>query len=501
MNVYSPEQVRQWDRYTIEHEPISSADLMDRAGRRAARWLLHHIPKAAPVAVFCGPGNNGGDGFVIARHLYEAGVSVELFLLSLDRPLSPDCAHHMARWAGLSCPVKRIDSEPDLPLPAPGSWIIDALFGSGLNRPLEGLAARLVEHINNRSATVVAIDQPSGLMNQTILAVKATYTLSFQTRKLPFFFPEHDAWTGDIHVLDIGLHPGFAANTRARYATTGPEESAALVKPRPRSGHKGSFGHAALLAGSWGMIGAVALSAEACLRSGVGKLTCLTTSNTYPLLQTMVPEAIFRIEDGEDYVTQTGYMGQYQCIGFGPGCGVHPEQYGLADQLFRSGVPLVLDADALNLLTVYPELQMRIPEQTIITPHPKEFDGLSSRHMHSAARLETAMQLAQRWKTVVVLKGHHTLVASPEGRGYFNMTGNSGMATAGSGDVLTGMITGLRAQGYGATEAARLAVYWHGLAGDHAARKLGEAPLIARDIIAAMGIAWKQITGGDALRI
>jgi NAD(P)H-hydrate epimerase len=245
------------------------------------------------------------------------------------------------------------------------------------------------------------------------------------------------------------------------------------------------------------MLGAAILAAEACLRSGVGKLSCLVTDTCYPLLQTAVPEAVYRVEDGQEYVRSTGFTGNYAALGFGPGCGVHPEQVAVADGLFRSGAPLVLDADALNLMVAYPELQERIPEGSILTPHPREFDALTFKHIHSADRLETAMAKAAAWKSVIVLKGHHTLVATPSGKGFFNMSGNAGMATAGSGDVLTGLLTGLRAQGYDAVDAARLGVYLHGLAGDIAADALGQEALLARDIVQHLGPSWKKLNDGS----
>jgi NAD(P)H-hydrate epimerase len=241
------------------------------------------------------------------------------------------------------------------------------------------------------------------------------------------------------------------------------------------------------------MLGAAMLAAKGCLRSGVGKLTCLVTNQTYPILQVSVPEAVFRIESGTDFVTETGFLGNFAALGIGTGCGVHPEQLDLAERIFHAGIPLILDADALNLMVAYPELQLRIPEATVLTPHPREFDALTQKHAHTADRIETALQKAMEWKSVIVLKGHHTLVATPEGKGFFNMSGNAGMATAGSGDVLTGLITGLRAQGYEPAHAARLGVYLHGLAGDLAAADLGQEAMLAGDICRYLGPAFQKI--------
>jgi NAD(P)H-hydrate epimerase len=498
MKIFSPEQVRDWDRYTIAQEPIASAALMERAAGLAADWILQHYPHPARAMVFCGPGNNGGDGIVIARRLWQEALIVDTWLLDTGQPLSPDAATHLATLQSLGAPVHRIRSIADIPAIQPADLVIDALWGSGLNRAVEGLGAACIEHINAGTAPVISIDLPSGLFPKSQKAITATHTLSFQSWKLPFFFPENDRFTGQIHTLDIGLHQDFYQKQDARLETTGTAEAMQLLKPRPRSGHKGSFGHAALLSGSWGMLGATILAAEACLRSGAGKLTCLVTDRCYPLLQTAVPEAVYRVEPGQDYVTDTGFTGNFAAMGFGPGCGVHPEQAMLATGLFRSGIPLVMDADALNLMVAYPELLERIPAGSILTPHPREFDALTFKHVHTADRMETAMERARAWKSVIVLKGHHTLVATPEGKGFFNMSGNAGMATAGSGDVLTGLLTGLLAQGYSPVPAARLGVFLHGLAGDIAAAAMGQEAMLAGDIVRYLGAAWQQLRAGSA---
>jgi NAD(P)H-hydrate epimerase len=408
-----------------------------------------------------------------------------------DRPLSADAEFHRKKLSALGAPIHYINRTSDFPVLRTDDLLVDALFGSGLNRPLEGLGAELVMHLNKSNAEIVAIDLPSGLMDKTSLAVTATHTLSFQSWKLPFFLPENDPFTGDIHTIEIGLHPGFLAQTTSQFETTGETEARLLRRPRPVSAHKGSFGHAALLAGSWGMLGAAMLAAKGCLRSGAGKLSCLVTEKQYPLLQQAIPEAIFRLEAGIDFVAETGFLGNYAALGIGPGLGVHPEQSAMMDRIFHAGIPLVMDADALNLMVAYPELTLRIPAGSILTPHPREFDALTRKHTHTVDRIETAMQLAMEWQSVIVLKGHHTLVATPEGRGYFNMSGNAGMATAGSGDVLTGLITGLRAQGYPAFEAARLGVWLHGYAGDLAALRWGQEAMVAGDIIEEFGNAYR----------
>jgi ADP-dependent NAD(P)H-hydrate dehydratase / NAD(P)H-hydrate epimerase len=491
MKVFSPEQTRKWDQYTIEHEAVKSHQLMERAASRAAEWILNQYGSSCHYAIFCGSGNNGGDGLVISRLLWHEGAKVDCYLLHTGASPSADHRFHLDQLIREGGRVLQIDHENSFPVLSKDTITIDALWGSGLSRPLEGVGAMLVEHLNNQQAQIIAIDLPSGLMPVTSLAIKATHTLSFQTFKLPFFYAENDPYTGNIQILDIGLHLAYEKETTADFETTGYEEAFALLRPRPKSSHKGSFGHAALLAGSWGMLGAAMLTAKASLRSGVGKLSCLVSDKCYPLLQMAVPEAIFRIVTGEAYPTSLSKASGFSALGIGPGWGLHEDMVELLRRCLSSGIPLILDADALNLLSLHKDLLASIPENSILTPHPKEFDLLTRQHFHSHERAQTAMKMAMEWKSIVVLKGHHTLVATPSGIGYFNLSGNDGMATAGSGDVLTGLITGLRAQGYGAAEAARLGVWLHGYAGDLTALKWGHEAMLAGDIVEQIGNAYQ----------
>jgi NAD(P)H-hydrate epimerase len=490
MKIYSPEQTRAWDQFTIDHEPVQSRALMARAASRAAEWILNKYGTARQFAVFCGSGNNGGDGLFICKMLWLEGAGADCYLLESASARTPDNQFYLDQFMQAGGHVQKLSDVHSFPLLSKDIIVIDALWGSGLSRPLEGIGAMLVEHLNQQGVQILSVDQPSGLMPITRLAIRATHTLSFQSFKLPFFYPENDPYIGEVHVLDIGLHPGFYQQTASEFETTGRDEAVSLIRPRPRSGHKGNFGHAALLAGSWGMMGAAMLAAKSCMRSGVGKLSCLVTEKCYPLLQEAVPEAVFRIEPGTNYLTSLTSMEGFAALGIGPGWGVHADMVPLLNGALQSGCPLVLDADALNLISAHNSLRSCIPEGSILTPHPREFDALAGRHGHSHERVQSAIDLARHLKSVVVLKGHHTLVASPSGVGYFNLSGNDGMATAGSGDVLTGLITGLRAQGYPAMDAARLGVWLHGCAGDHAAAKWGREAMVAGDIIEEIGNAY-----------
>ena len=380
----------------------------------------------------------------------------------------------------------------------PGFVLIDALFGTGLNRAAEGLAADLIQVINQSTDPMIAIDMPSGLFTDISshgqISIRATHTLSFQCYKLAFLLPENALATGQVHILDIGLHPQYQEETATHFELLDDTIIQAIYRVRSRFAHKGNFGHALLLAGSTGKMGAAVLAARACLRSGAGLLSCHIPGNGLNILQTSVPEAMAIPDPHPDSVSSVVSPEKYSAVGIGPGIGLSPESADcLKSLLDRYTQPVVIDADALNILATDKSLQERIPEGSILTPHPKEFERLAGPSQNDVDRIQKARELAARVKVVVVLKGHHTLVATPGGLCYFNNTGNAGMATAGSGDVLTGILTGLLAQGYSPVEAALLGVYLHGLAGDIAAAETSMESLIAGDIVSGLGQAFRQL--------
>ena len=445
----------------MEHEPISPEKLMERAAGKCVQWIYQHLPEQEKFIIFCGPGNNGGDGKIIAKKLTDKETII--------------CG---------------IGDKPTLPRDA---VIIDALFGTGLSRPLEGMAAETVNYINDSGLDIISIDLPSGLVPLCDLAVKATHTLSFQSPKLAFFMSENEKFVGKITILDIGLSSEYYNNTIEKFETTGHVEAKLIKKDRSLYAHKGTMGHAALVAGSYGMLGAAILVARACMHSGVGKLTCFVPGKAYPIMQVAVPEVVYQIDKNENIVTEFPADAKFQSLGIGPGWGIHTEQVNLLRRIFHANIPLVIDADALNLLAAHSSLYSQIPQHSILTPHPKEFERLFGKTEHDIDRIELAMQKAAELQVYIIVKGHRTLVATPEGVGYFNMSGNPGMATAGSGDVLTGILTGLLAQGYSPCDASRLGVYLHGLAGDLAVKVCGEEALIASNIIDAISKAFLEI--------
>ena len=500
MKILSAEEIRQWDQYTIQNEPIASIDLMERAAARCTEWLLQQYPDPPSFGIFCGKGNNGGDGLAIARMLMEKGYPVSIHILEFGHLGTADFQANLARlhkWP--QADIHFIQSEEHFhPFPE-GQIVIDALFGSGLNRGLEGVTARLVEHINASGREVVSVDIPSGLFTDRSskgqLTIRARHTLSFQCYKPAFLFAENEDATGEVHLLDIGLHPGFFQTISSRFELVDEEGVRSIFKPRHRFAHKGHFGHALLVAGSYGKMGAAVLAARSCLRSGAGLLTCHIPSGGYLVMQTALPEAMVTTDFNASIITRLSEdLSVYDTIGAGPGMGTAAETRMMLRELFDAyRHPVVLDADALNCMAMQKDLCALVPPGSILTPHPGEFARLFGDTPNGFDRVLLALQKAKEMNCIIVLKGHHTFIATTDGRGFFNNTGNAGMATAGSGDVLTGILTGLLAQGYSAVEAAILGVHLHGLAGDMAATHRSAESLIAGDITECLGEAFRMV--------
>jgi ADP-dependent NAD(P)H-hydrate dehydratase / NAD(P)H-hydrate epimerase len=499
MKILTTKQVREADEYTIKNEPVGSVDLMERAAGSIAGWITGRYQKGTVVKIFSGSGNNGGDGLALGRLLLGAGFKPEVFLLkSGSGGYSPDTSINLERLEAINHPPVIIANPEDFPSVSPSDIVVDALFGSGLSRPLEGLPARLVDHINNSGAGIIAIDIPSGLFgddnrdNSGGSIVKARYTLTFQFPKLSFFFPENGRYTGEWIVLPIGLHEGFINETQTPYWLIDREMIMPLLKKRDKFSHKGNFGHCLLISGSYGKMGAAVLAATSCLRSGAGLLTVHVPAKGCEILQACLPEAMISIDDSDHIFSVVPELAYFDAIGIGPALGTkEPSKKALRKLLLSAGRPLVMDADAINLLSLDSELVDMLPEDSILTPHPGEFDRLTSQHKNGHDRLITQIEMARKNKVIIVLKGAHTSIATPKGYCYFNSTGNPGMATGGAGDVLTGIILSLLGQGYKPSEAAVTGVYLHGLAGDYASREHSPESMIAGDITSNLGRAFK----------
>ena len=490
MKILSNEQIREADAYTIENEPIASIDLMERAASQLMREYTSQYTVKNPVEIFAGPGNNGGDGIALARMLVKKGYRVALHLLVSENKLSGDSKINYGRLPESDkLSVYCIDDSISDYTIDPKAVIVDALFGSGLARPLEGKAGRVVEFINTLPNTKIAVDIPSGLFaesnssNEGSPIINADFTWCFQFPKLAFLMPENEDQVGEWKFLDIGLHPDFISSVNTPYHYLTREDTRARLASRKVFSHKGDFGHALLLAGSSGKLGAAALAGRACLRSGVGLLTIHLPSSGVAVLQTNLPEAMVSIDVEKDRIDSLPDLSPYSAMGMGPGIGMHNNTKLVVEKLLHNKGKIVLDADALNILAENPSLLDSVPPGTILTPHPGEYTRLFGPDKDHYTRLMRLRDIAAERRIVIVLKGAKTAIASPNGELWFNSTGNPGMATAGSGDVLTGIILSLLSQGYDSMDAAILSVFLHGLAGDLAEKKLGQEGLIAGDII------------------
>lgn len=482
--ILTAEQQRLADGFTIRNEPISSIDLMERASVEFVKSIIPYIHGKKTVHVFCGTGNNGGDGLAIARMLREKGCTVHVYLVRYSEMLAADTQINLSRIKDV-CIIK---DQGDIPVIHHEHVVVDALFGSGLSRPVSGITAEVITAINGSHAFVLSVDVPSGLPCDRIpfekgAVVRSDYTGTFERPKLSFFLPESSEFVPDWRVIPIGLNQDYIERMENREFYISSGMLSCKVLPRRKFSHKGTYGHGLLIAGSKGKMGAAVLAGKAALRSGAGLLTAHIPGCGYTILQTALPEAMCTVDPDENQVTSVTVGSNYSAIAVGPGIGVGEGSVRVLSSVFQVyDKPMVLDADALNTLALNRDLLNKIPEKSILTPHPGEFERLVGKSDNSLERLELLRAFSQEYNVIVVLKDAVTTIALPGDRIYFNTTGNPGMATAGSGDVLTGVLLGLLAQNYSPEDAALIGVFFHGLAGDAAAAQLGENAVMAGDI-------------------
>lgn len=495
MKIFNTEQIRDCDRYTISAEPVSSAGLMERAAEACTKWLRGHSRNNETFYIFCGNGNNGGDGLAIARMLYQKGFDTEVFLDLSNENYSEDARNNLQKVRAMSgIGIHDFQEAEDWNF-NPNSTIVDAIFGTGLNRKAEDRTARLIEHLNRQTVRKIAVDIPSGLFADVMhpddaVVFRADHTLSFQFWKKAFLHPETGIFCGKVHVLDIGLSREFIHRTVTRDYIICDYLIRNVYRRRTDFSHKGNFGKTCIVAGSYGKTGAAVLATKAALRSGSGITFTLAPASSYEILQSACPEAMF-INGGEDHLTRFNSDDDY-VYGIGPGLGTEKETAaGLTAFLTQYTRPVVLDADALNILAE--NGLKKFPRNSVLTPHPREFERLFGKAADSFLRTGLAKRKAAELQIFIVLKDHHTQIITPEGLVYYNITGNSGMAKGGSGDVLTGIITSLIAQSYAPEEAAVLGVWLHGTAGDLAAEKHGKEAMLATDVILELGNAYRSI--------
>lgn len=502
MKFFHTSTIKKLDAYTIEHEPIASIDLMERAARVLTDAILERYA-GCRFAVFSGPGNNGGDGLAVARMLAVTGCAVQVWLIDPKDRLSTDCAVNFLRLRESGVEVQLVQDTFSMPSFDKNVIIVDALFGSGLNKPVrEGIFVSVINGINASGCRVVAVDMPSGLLGEdnhplTGVVVSATDTLTLHFPKLSLLMPENAPFVGNISILDIGLSQEWIDREPSPLHFTDEKEIKALLKPRGRHAHKGNFGRALLIAGSRGMAGASVLAARAALRSGVGLLTVHVPVCNNVIVQSSVPEAMTSIDSNECCFSDDIDVSKYNAVAVGPGLGQGKEsEAALLCLIGNCTAPMVVDADALNILSRNKEWLYRLPAGSVLTPHPGEFERLFGKATSRYQAIESVRAVARDCGIVIVLKGAYTTIIAPDGNIYFNSTGNPGMATGGSGDVLTGIILALLAQGYEGVDAARMAVYMHGLAGDLAVSELGETALVAGDIVNYLPKAWLSFEKG-----
>ena len=498
MKIFTNEAIKKIDRETIAADGITELDLMERAASAVAYEIISRWLTTKRIVIFAGPGNNGGDARAVARMLYEQGYRPEVFLFNIKSShLSECCAANRQRLIDMgNIDFTEIIDNFTPPELGPDDVVIDGLFGSGLHSPLKGGYTSLVQYINNSEAFIVSIDMPSGLFcewnegSDRRNIIRADLTLTFGSKRLSFFFSENAEFIGQCIVLDIELNANAIDSTPADYYLIEKEDVRNMLKPRDPFINKYDNGTLLLIAGSYGMMGAAILAARGAQRIGAGLVTVHAPASANTIMQTSCPEALFEADESDICTTIINSKRRFSVVALGPGMGTSDETIDAVDHFLKNyRKPCLLDADALNCIAARPMLLRSIPKGSIITPHTGEFDRLFGKSVTDEERLKRAINQSKMYNITIVLKGHYTMMIRPDGKVYINSSGNPGMATAGSGDVLTGMIAGLISQGYSPDNSVWMGVYIHGRAGDLAAQKLGQNSLIASDIINNIGPA------------
>lgn len=496
--IYPASTIRKWDEYTIKNEPITSNDLMERAAKACVAWLVKDISKENPIDIVCGNGNNGGDGLAIARLVLFYNYQVRVFIKN-DSKKSEDNLTNLQRLKECGFTEIITINENTVIDFQNNSVIIDCIFGTGLDRPVEGFWMNVIHQINQSNCPIISIDIPSGLPSEPSISVdlsqrkgiiKAESTLTFQTPKLSMLIPGWGDYCGQLIILDIGLSQDFCSKNPSDLFFTTFNDIKKRFKKREKFSHKGTFGHALMVVGSKGKCGAAILSSKACLKSGAGLVTVHSNDECSFAIHTSIPEVMIDSSPIESLDVK-----RFSAIGIGPGIGTESNQKVLLQTIIKNAEsPFLLDADALNIYSQNPE-NFSLPENTILTPHPKEFDRLAGESTNAYDRLQKAQKFAKENNVILVLKGAYTAICNEDGKVFFNSTGNAGMATAGTGDVLSGIITSLLAQGYSPIDAAIVGVYIHGDAGDFAAKNKSMTGMIASDIIENLDLVFRELEG------
>jgi hydroxyethylthiazole kinase-like uncharacterized protein yjeF len=496
MKLFTTEQIYAADKFTIQKQQISGNELMERAAVQLFNWLHLRMQGAqVKIQLFCGIGNNGGDGMALARHLKEHGYNIEVNVVNYSDKRSKDFLINLDRLKDRKIWPQFLERDCEFSEIGRDDIIVDAIFGIGLNRTPDEWITKLMRHLNDSGAFILSIDLPSGVfMDQAVdnqdAVVRANHVLSFQAPKLIFFLPETGIYSNQWEVVDIGLDPEFVMNAKSEFELIGKNEVLPMYMPREKFSHKGTYGHSLIIGGSYGKIGAVSLAANACLNAGSGLVTAYVPKCGYLPIQTALPEVMVITDSDENHINAIAFDITPTVIGIGVGLGDETKTANAFSKfLDKVKAPLVIDADGLNLLAKDKDLLKKLPSKTVLTPHPKELERLIGKWKDDFDKLKKAKAFSKKQDVILVIKGAHTITIY-NNHGYVNTTGNPGMATAGSGDVLTGIITGLIAQGYQPLNAAIFGVYLHGRAGDIAIENLGYQALTATKLIDAIGMAF-----------
>lgn len=496
MLLLNAQQHKNWDLFTIKHNPITSYLLIQQAALACLKYLIKEFSNQTVFHLYCGMGNNGADGLALAKLLHQQSYKVYVYIVAHKTTWSDDAFKYYDELKLTSIPIDTIKDIADLKGSHQNDMVIDAIIGAGYQKKSSFIES-VIQYINQNSANTIAIDIPTGMTygaNNLLTSqncIKATQTITFETPKLAFYLPCSAAFAGKINIVKIGLHPSYLENLKPNFSIINHKIIQSFIKKREKFSHKGTYGHATVVAGSYGKIGAALLASKACLKSGVGLVTAIIPSCGITAFQTALPEVMVNTK-GKKFLKKS--INIQNTIGIGPGLGTHPKTAVFLEALLSNHhQPMVIDADAINIIAQNPSLLHKIPSKSILTPHPKELERLIGSFKNDIEKIEKTTSFCKQYQCIIIIKDAYTLICDAGENWYVNKTGNPGMATAGSGDVLTGIITGLLTQTNNPIQAAIVGVYIHGLSGDIAVKKTSEPALVASDLIKHLGKAYLAI--------
>jgi hydroxyethylthiazole kinase-like uncharacterized protein yjeF len=499
MYILSPEQTVKADIATIKLAGISSVDLMETAATNCFQWLHKKLQgENINIHIFCGIGNNGGDGLVIARLLYKHNYQINCYIVNFSDKRTEEFIVNYNRLKEIGLKPIELNNENDFPIIHANDMVVDAIFGNGLNRNPEGFTKKLIQYLNHKRVFTLAIDIPSGLygkksVTDSAAVLKSNHILTFQTPKMAFLLPENKEYVNTWELIDIGLDQNYIESLKPKNHYTTLADIIPLYKTRNKWDHKGTYGHSLMIGGSYGKMGAVTLASKAALKIGSGLVSAYIPKCGYPILQIAVPEVMVEV-DTDDELTYFNFKTKPTVIGIGPGMGtLEKTAQGFENFIKDNKLPLVIDADGINLLSKNQLLLNYLPKNAVLTPHPKELERLVGAWKNDYEKLKKVSEFSKKHKAIVVIKGAYTVVVNNDML-FFNSTGNQALATGGSGDVLTGMITGLIAQGYKSLNAAILGVYLHGRTADLALPAKGFETFTATTIFEYLAAAILEVS-------